>query len=187
MTGGLELHGKLHIPPGHESVSQKIQMTGKFTITGANFSNEKWQEKVDEMSLRAEGHPGQSNPQGAADNVVGSTISGDYTMADRTIDFPSLTYELPGAQVLLTGKFSEDGSVFDFSGMLRTHAKISQMLTGTKAKIAVLADPFFSRHGAGAEVPITISGTKSEPHFGVDFKKLRHGQSDVASPNTPVQ
>jgi len=30
-------------------------------------------------------------------------------------------------------------------------------------------DPFFSKHGAGTEVPVKMTGTKSEPHFGLDF------------------
>jgi hypothetical protein len=30
-------------------------------------------------------------------------------------------------------------------------------------------DPFFSKHGAGAEIPLKVTGTKSEPHFGLDF------------------
>jgi len=30
-------------------------------------------------------------------------------------------------------------------------------------------DPFFSKRGAGTEIPVKVTGTKSEPHFGVDF------------------
>jgi hypothetical protein len=30
-------------------------------------------------------------------------------------------------------------------------------------------DRFFSKDGAGTEIPVKITGTKSEPHFGVDF------------------
>jgi hypothetical protein len=32
-------------------------------------------------------------------------------------------------------------------------------------------DPFFKKNGAGAEIPVKISGTKSAPKFGLD---LRH-------------
>jgi hypothetical protein len=31
------------------------------------------------------------------------------------------------------------------------------------------ADPFFSKHGAGTEVPFKVSGTRSEPRFGLDL------------------
>jgi hypothetical protein len=33
---------------------------------------------------------------------------------------------------------------------------------------------FFSKDGAGTEIPVKITGTKSEPHFGFDF-----GHKDV--------
>ena len=29
--------------------------------------------------------------------------------------------------------------------------------------------PFFKKNGAGTEIPIKITGTESEPHFGADF------------------
>jgi hypothetical protein len=30
-------------------------------------------------------------------------------------------------------------------------------------------DPFFKKNGAGAEIPVKISGTKSAPKFGLDL------------------
>jgi len=30
-------------------------------------------------------------------------------------------------------------------------------------------DPFFNKDGAGTELPVKISGTKSAPKFGLDF------------------
>jgi len=30
-------------------------------------------------------------------------------------------------------------------------------------------DPFFHKHGAGAEIPFKITGTRSEPKFGLDL------------------
>jgi hypothetical protein len=36
-------------------------------------------------------------------------------------------------------------------------------------------DPFFKKNGAGAEIPVKISGTKSAPKFGLD---LRHRDKD---------
>jgi len=34
-------------------------------------------------------------------------------------------------------------------------------------------DPIFAKHGAGTEIPVKISGTKSAPKFGLDFDKMR--------------
>ncbi len=48
-------------------------------------------------------------------------------------------------------------------------AKLSHMVTGWRSALLKPVDPFFSKHGAGTEVPVKVTGTKSEPHFGLDF------------------
>jgi hypothetical protein len=48
-------------------------------------------------------------------------------------------------------------------------AKLSQMTTGWKSLLLKPVDPFFSKHGAGTEIPFKITGTRDEPHFGTDF------------------
>jgi hypothetical protein len=30
-------------------------------------------------------------------------------------------------------------------------------------------DPFFNKHGAGTEIPFTVTGTKGDPKFGLDL------------------
>jgi hypothetical protein len=69
----------------------------------------------------------------------------------------------------MTGKYSLDGQEFDFHGTARLNAKVSQMMTGWKSILLKPVDPFFSKNGAGTEVPIRVTGTQSEPHFGLDF------------------
>ena len=69
----------------------------------------------------------------------------------------------------MTGQYSLDGNKFDFHGSLRLDAKLSQMTTGWKSILLKPVDPFFHKHGAGAEVPFKINGTKDEPHFGLDL------------------
>ena len=69
----------------------------------------------------------------------------------------------------LTGVYSLDGNQFDFHGKARMDAKLSHMVTGWKSILLKPADPFFSKNGAGTEIPVKVTGTKSEPHFGADF------------------
>ncbi len=54
--------------------------------------------------------------------------------------------------------------------MVRLDAKLSQMTTGWKSILLKPVDPFFHKHGAGTEVPFKITGTREEPHFGLDFQ-----------------
>jgi hypothetical protein len=69
----------------------------------------------------------------------------------------------------MTGQYSLDGNTFDLHGTLKLDAKLSQMMTGWKSILLKPVDPFFSKHGAGTELPFHINGTRDEPHFGLDF------------------
>jgi hypothetical protein len=72
----------------------------------------------------------------------------------------------------MAGQYSLDGNVFDFDGTVRTKATASEMLTGWKSIVAIPFDPLFKKNGAGLQVPIKISGTKSDPKIGLDLNKL---------------
>jgi len=170
MQGALTLRARLTIPPGHVSVTKKIRVQGTFNIRGATFSNPQWQQTVDKLSQRASGNPGQANAADAA-RVV-SQMSGSFALANAMLDVPKLNYQIPGAQVDLAGKYGLDGDTFDFAGTVRTKATASQMLTGWKSILAMPLDHLLKKDGAGLEVPIKISGTKSQPKLGLDLDKL---------------
>jgi hypothetical protein len=97
---------------------------------------------------------------------------GQFVMEGGKLRFSKLEYKLPGATVALTGEYSLDGDRFEFEGKMRTDAKVSQMVASKwKSILLKPVDPFFKKNGAGAEIPVKISGTKSAPKFGLD---LRH-------------
>jgi hypothetical protein len=80
----------------------------------------------------------------------------------------------------MTGRYTLDGSIFDFHGTLRLDAKLSQMTTGWKSILLKPVDPFFSKNGAGTQVPFKVTGTRSEPRFGLDFHHKAESRSDRA-------
>ena len=168
MTGVLGMKTKLHIRPGKESVTQKLGMEdGEFTLTQIHFTNPELQDKIDMLSLRAEGHPKEAKP-GAAD--VNSHMTGKFRMGDGKLDVQDLNYALPGATVRLAGVYTLDGRKFDFTGNVRTRAELSQMVASRwKSWTLKVADPFFHKHGAGAEIPVKITGTNTSPKFGLDI------------------
>jgi hypothetical protein len=45
------------------------------------------------------------------------------------------------------------------------------------------ADPFFSKNGAGTEVPVKVTGTKSDIHFGPDFGNKDNNKEPKARKN----
>ena len=70
----------------------------------------------------------------------------------------------------LAGVYTLDGKKFDFTGKVRTDAKLSQMVASRwKSWGLKVVDPFFHKHGAGAEIPVKITGTNTAPKFGLDL------------------
>ena len=122
--------------------------------------------------MRSQGKPKLVHDS-SAENAQ-SDMNGTFSLSDGLISFSQLEYRVPGTQVNLTGTYSLDGDIFDFHGKARLDAKLSHMVTGWKSILLKPVDPFFSKDGAGTEIPVKITGTKSEPHFGLDF-----GHKDV--------
>lgn len=169
MTGTVHLQTKLDLPAGEGDVAQRLYLKGKFQVTGVHFSNDKIQSRVDALSMRSQG-----KPKLAKDNIpdnVKSEMGGDFVLKNSVLGLPNLLFEMPGTRVDLGGTYSLDGNEFDFQGRARFDARLSQMVGGWKSLFLKPVDPFFSKHGAGVEVPIKITGTKSEPHFGLNFGK----------------
>jgi len=168
MTGRLNMRSKLHIRPGKDRVIEKMSLQGRFRLQSIHFSNPEWQDKVDMLSLRARRQPKQAKP-GAED--VGSSITGQFGMGQGKLQFSKLFYSLPGADVDMAGVYSLDGNELDFNGKVRTKAALSQMVsTWWKSWLLKPVDPFFRKNGAGAEIPIKISGSRGAPKFGLDLK-----------------
>ena len=175
MSAVLNMKTKLEIPPGKESVTHKIGLKGQFTLQQMHFTNAEVQDKVDMLSLRAQGHPKEAKP-GAED--VNARMVGKFQMAKGKLDFQDLNFAMPGATVNLVGVYTLDGKQFDFTGKVRTNAKLSQMVASRwKSWMLKVADPFFHKNGAGAEIPVKVTGTNTAPKFGLD---IGHKDKDQA-------
>lgn len=177
MTGRIEMNTDLNLPPGQSDVADRLRLSGTFHVLGTHFTNEKLQTRVDELSLRSLGEP-KLVPDAAAIKV-GSDLSGNFQLKQGLLSFSSLQFEVPGTRAKVTGDYSLDGKTFDFHGKLQLNAKVSQMTTGWKSLLLKAVDPFLSKNGYGTEVPFKITGTQSEPHFGLDF----HSQNDLPEKN----
>jgi hypothetical protein len=167
MTGPVEMKTRLSLVPGDASVADRLKLAGSFHVLDAHFTNEKVQGKVDSLSLRSQGKPRQAQEHTEEDVAV--DLRGVFTLKDGLLSFSFLHFLIPGTHVDMMGDYGLDGKEFDFHGTARLDAKVSQMTTGWKSILLKPVDPFFSKGGAGTEVPIRITGTQSEPHIGLDF------------------
>lgn len=167
MTGRISMQAKLNIPPGPESVARKLQLQSQFTMRMVHFTDPNTEDRVNQLSQRAQGNPDEAHP-GAPD--VHSTMAGDFVLRSGQMDFTRLVYAMPGGEVRLAGTYSIVPERFEFTGDVRTHAKLSQMVsTWWKSWLLKPVDPFFHKNGDGAVIPIRVSGTKNQPHFSLDF------------------
>jgi hypothetical protein len=176
MTGDARLRTSLMLPAGEIPVSQKLQLKGHFLVTGARFSHAETQKKIDSISMRAQGKPMEETDV-LPDNIL-SQMQGDFALRDSKLTLTGLQYTVPGLAVNMDGVYSLDGNEFDFHGKARMDAHLSEMTTGWKSILLKPVDPFFAKHGAGTEVPIKVTGTRSEPKFGLDF-----GHKDASDPS----
>jgi hypothetical protein len=166
MTGSAQLKTSFELSPGEAEITDRLKLAGVFHISGAHFNNEKVQSRVDALSLRSQGRPKEAK---ADPEDVLSEMNGIFRLSNGLLSFPTLHYQIPGTRVDIAGKYSLDGNQFDFHGKARMNAKLSHMVTGWKSVLLKPVDPFFSKDGAGTEIPVKVTGTKSEPHFGLDF------------------
>jgi len=167
MTGKVRLSAKFDLPPGNQELSDRLKLDGTFQVSDAHFTNEKIQDKVGALSLRSQGEPRLAKTS-LSDQVL-AEVGGRFRLSAAVLSFSQLQFTVPGTEVNMTGRYSLDGNVFDFHGKARLQAKLSRMTTGWKSILLKPVDPFFSKHGAGTELPVKITGTRSEPHFGLDF------------------
>lgn len=168
MTGDLRFHTQLAIPPGPEKVSQRLKLDGRFLATEAEPTSPEIRERMKKLSRRAQGKP---KDQQAGSDVF--DLKGRFILDNGIARFPSLAFTIPGAALDMSGDYGLHSQKLDFQGELRLEAKLSQTTTGFKSLFLKIVDPFFSGKGAGAVLPITITGTRQHPKFGLGHHRPR--------------
>jgi hypothetical protein len=167
MTGPVEMNTRLSLPPGEKSVADRLKLSGTFHVPRTHFTNAKVQGRLDSLSMISQGKPKEAREH--LDENVSADLRGTFALSDGALSFSSLHFLIPGTHVDLSGIYSLDGETFDFHGQAMLAAKLSQMTTGWKSILLKPVDPFFRKGAAGTEIPIRVTGTQSEPHFGLDF------------------
>ena len=176
MNGSLQLKTKFYLPPGTQPVNQKLQLKGTFAVGNILFTNDNIQKKMDQLSLRSRGKAEEAkqldNEKGVQlpnQQDVHADMHGAFDLRDGKLKLPQLVCTVPGAEVRLAGVYTLDGREFNFTGRARMQASVSSIVGGWKGKLLTPLDPFFSKKGAGTDIPIKITGTNAKPHFGLNF------------------
>jgi AsmA-like protein len=169
MIGSLKMNTKLVLPPEHRRVADRLRLDGAFSVDSAQFTNAEVQRKIADLSRHGQGK--------TEDEQVGRVLSdlrGRFTLANGVVRFQRLEFGVPGAQVQLAGTYALRRETLDFEGLLRMQAPISEAVGtgGVKRLLLKAIDPLFRKKGAGSVVPIKISGTRHDPQFGLDVRRV---------------
>ncbi len=167
VTGLVNFHTKLVIPPGDVDIAQKLKLDGGFEISSAHFSKLNIQEKVNELS-----HHGSGKPEEPESATVASDFGGQFALDKGLMTFRNLSFRVPGVAISLNGTYGLLDERLDFHGTARLEAKLSQTTTGVKSFFLKAIDRFFEKKNAGAVLPINIGGTTENPtFFGVGIRR----------------
>jgi hypothetical protein len=162
LTGPVKIKARIVVPPGKEKALDKVILDGQFGVDDARWNSPELREKLKSLSARAQGKP--------EDEDAGSAVSdlrGRFHLEKGIINFPQIAFGVQGARIDIAGVYSLEDGTIDMKGYLRLDAKLSNTVTGTKSFFLKVFDPFFSKDGAGTELPVTITGTREKPVFGV--------------------
>jgi hypothetical protein len=187
MTGILHMTTRLVLPPGKVDVIDKLRLDGRFAIIKGRFTDPGVQAKITDLSGRASGNRAGENtppvdsrraPAAAATstavrpagNAVTSDFAGQFRLAGGVLSLSTVTFDVPGAVVEMTGQYGMRQETIDFAGNLFMDAKISDTITGWKSLVAKIADPLFRKNGKTV-IPLKVKGSRNQPEFGVDVKK----------------
>jgi hypothetical protein len=165
MTGDVQLRTRFDLPAGTADISDRLRLAGVFQVSNVHFTNAKVQNKVDDLSLRSQGKK-RDNPNS---QTVPSQLAGTFSLRGGVLSFSSMQFVVPGAEIHLAGRYTLDGAALEFHGRARMQASLSHVVGGWKSIFLKPVDPFFRKNGAGTELPVKITGTRSDLHFGLDF------------------
>jgi hypothetical protein len=179
LRGPIRVVAKLSLPPGKQKVIDKTNLDGTFAITNGHWASAEIREKLESFSRHAEGKPEDEDAGSAV-----TDLKGRFVLRNSVITFSKLTFSVPGAGVELAGTYDIHSQKIEMQGHLRMKAKLSETVTGAKSFFLKAIDPFFSKKGAGTELPITITGTQEAPVFGVSIfhKKIERQLGKPAAP-----
>jgi len=168
MLGTITLSAALHLPAGNAPVADRMSLGGRFSLRQARFTDPGVQEQLANLSRRAQGKK-QSDPI----PPIVSDMSGHFALHDGTARFQELQFEVPGATVDLAGHYGLRTQHMDFTGTLGMDATISKAAGGgIKGWLLRPIDPLFRKQGKGALLPITITGSREQPKFGLNWGKV---------------
>jgi hypothetical protein len=170
-SGHLVIDTAFDLPQGKQPVLQRVKLEGSIHARQVQFSSGGVQDKIDELSRRAQGRP-------ADDSIddVASEMATSFSLGDGVVTYSGLSFNVTGARVHLTGTHSLRTRSINLAGEVLLNATVSQTLTGWKRWLLKPVDPLFRKKQAGTRLVIKVEGTQDQPKIALDLGKTLKGQ-----------
>jgi AsmA-like C-terminal region len=165
MEGATNFQAHIVWPSGHQPFLKRVVLQGDFEIEHAQWTKPERQMSVNMLSKKASGK--KKDPE--TPNVT-ADLKSSVLLSNEIAKFHDTSFKVPGAEAILHGTYNLEDTKIDFHGDLKTEASISEDSSGVKAVLLKPLDPLFKKKHAGAEVPVEMTGTYHEPHFGVSLQ-----------------
>ena len=168
MVGPVRMQAHAHIAGAGGGVDflNRLTMQGSFEIPSERLTSSAQEKSLSAFSARAHGDKGGDEGAAGDEQDVLSSVVGAVTMAKGVAHASRLEFEVPGASVVVNGMFDVRSEKVDMTGVLRMDTDISHVTTGFKSFLLKPLAPFFRKKGAGAMVPIKITGGPGQYKVG---------------------
>lgn len=168
--GTVTLDAALDLPQGKAKVLDRLALEGSVTAQRLKFTNPEVQEKIDDLSRRAQGRPGDQ-----AIDEVASRVASKFSLNKGVLTYHDLSFDVEGAAVRLIGSHALKPGTLDLNGEVLLNASASHTIAGLKGWLLRPFDPLLRKNGAGTRLVITVAGPQQKPQIKVDFGKTLRG------------
>jgi hypothetical protein len=166
LIGDVSLTSRITLPPGPGSVRSRLVLDGTFGLEQARFTDDEAEAKLIELSRRSQG----KDESERASRVL-TSLHGQFKVSSGVLSLSGVRFRVPGATVTVDGTYAMASGDLDLTGTLRMQASVSRAVGGFKSLFLKPFDWLFRRDGAGAVVPITITGSPRNPDIGVSIRR----------------
>ena len=172
--GTLVIDAAMDLPRGEEQLLERLSLEGSVKADRVKFANDGVQDKIDDLSRKAQGRPTDQSI-----DEVASQMATKFTLRNGVFTYQGLSFDVQGASVKLDGTHSLRSKAVDLSGVVLLTATVSQTQTGFRSWLLKPFDPLFSKNGAGTRLVIKVAGTQDQPKIALQLGPTLKGEAPV--------
>ena len=178
--GTLVIDAAMDLPQGKERVLERVTLEGSVRADRVMFTNNTVQDKIDDLSRKAQGRPTDQS----IDDVA-SQLATKFVLRDGVFTYQGLSFDVQGASVKLDGTHSLRAKTVDLSGVVLLNATVSQTQTGFRSLLLKPFDALFKKNGAGTRLVITVAGTQNQPKIALQLGPTLKGEAPATDRGEP--